>query len=138
MADFYQEMAQMADELLAPTSQDGLGQGRIELIRKLPDIRNQAEPWSPISVPPQREVLRAVSIADKSGELIEEGSIVYGKVTIKSAVPKMTDWHLGSGGARLYISVDNGPERPVKEFKTIPDAGTPVVVFFTIYLPTRQ
>lgn len=47
MADFYSEMAQMARDLLAPTSQNGLGQGQITLTRTTPGAPNPATPWEP-------------------------------------------------------------------------------------------
>ena len=44
MADFYDEMAMVAMELLAPTSQDGLGQGTIVLVRYGP-ADDPTNPW---------------------------------------------------------------------------------------------
>lgn len=52
--DFYEEMADVARELLAPTSEDGLGQGTIELIRYLP-ASEPANAWDP-PAPPEREI----------------------------------------------------------------------------------
>lgn len=50
MADFYEEMAGVALELLAPTSAGGLGQGKIELVRTTagpPPVNS----WDPPSAP---------------------------------------------------------------------------------------
>jgi len=52
--DFYEEMRDVARELLAPTSKGGLGQGSIELIRYI-EGSEQVDPWSP-PAPPEREI----------------------------------------------------------------------------------
>jgi hypothetical protein len=49
MADFYSEMADMARELLAPTSRGGLGQGTIILSRETPAKVDTAAPWEPVT-----------------------------------------------------------------------------------------
>jgi hypothetical protein len=52
--EFYTEMAQAARELLAPTSEGGLGQGDIALVRYTP-APPTANPWEP-PAPPEREI----------------------------------------------------------------------------------
>src|SRR5690554_6140448 len=61
MADFYSEMRQMAEELLAPTSQGGLGQGSIVLSRQ--SSTPGANPWDPpvTTTEPLRGAVRGVS-----------------------------------------------------------------------------
>lgn len=58
MADFYEEMGQMVNELLAPTSQDGLGQGTVILTRVTPGVPGP-NPWDPVTPNTQTETLRA-------------------------------------------------------------------------------
>ena len=48
MADFYTDMRAMAQELLAPTGEGGLGQGTIELVREVPGAPGP-NPWDPPS-----------------------------------------------------------------------------------------
>lgn len=50
MADFYDEMRGVSIELLAPTSQGGLGQGKIELVRTTPGAP-PVNSWDPPSAP---------------------------------------------------------------------------------------
>lgn len=61
MADFYEEMRGVAIELLSPTSQDGLGQGNVQLVRYTAGTP-PAEPWLPPN-PPTRTatVLKAAA-----------------------------------------------------------------------------
>ncbi|ALJ12635.1 hypothetical protein [Sphingopyxis macrogoltabida] len=46
MGEFYADMRAMATELLAPTSEGGLGQGSIALVRETPGAPG-ANPWDP-------------------------------------------------------------------------------------------
>ncbi len=54
MLDFYDEMADVTRELLSPTSEGGLGQGTIELIRYI-GAAEPANPWDP-PAPQEREI----------------------------------------------------------------------------------
>lgn len=54
MLDFYDEMADVTRELLAPTSEGGLGQGSIELIRYI-GTAEPTNPWDP-PAPQEREI----------------------------------------------------------------------------------
>lgn len=50
MTDFYSEMADVAREMLAPTTEGGLGQGAIQLVRLIPgDAPTNA--WDPPAEP---------------------------------------------------------------------------------------
>lgn len=59
MSDFYTSMGQVAAELLAPTSQGGLGQGNVVLSRTIPGTPNPDAPWEPVEDTYQTETLRA-------------------------------------------------------------------------------
>lgn len=57
MGEFYSEMAGVTRELLAPTSEGGLGQGSIVLVRFIP-AAEPSNPWDPPAEPtPVRTVL---------------------------------------------------------------------------------
>lgn len=56
MADFYEQMRAVAAELLAPTSQGGLGQGVIVLARDTPGPEPE-NPWDPVEPAVQTETL---------------------------------------------------------------------------------
>ena len=60
MADFYSDMAKMASDLLAPTSQNGLGQGTIILSRIVPGPPPD-NPWEPPTTVEQSEPLRGAA-----------------------------------------------------------------------------
>lgn len=59
MSDFYAEMGQMATELLAPTSQGGLGQGTIVLSRQ--SSEPGANPWDPPVTTSTTETLKGAA-----------------------------------------------------------------------------
>lgn len=61
MADFYEQMAGVANELLAPTARGGLGQGVVKLVRYTPGAP-PANPWDAPTQPSRTEtVLRAAA-----------------------------------------------------------------------------
>lgn len=79
MSDFYAEMGQMATELLAPTSEGGLGQGTIVLSRQ--SSVPGANPWDPPTVTAKTETLKG-AVRGVSKELI--GVEVGGTVIVAS------------------------------------------------------
>ena len=74
---FYEDMANVTRELLAPTSQNGLGQGNVVLSRKIPGTPDEDQPWLPAEDTFERETLRA-AVRGVSKELVgtEAGSTV--------------------------------------------------------------
>lgn len=77
MADFYQQMAAVSAELLAPTSQGGLGQGEIKLTRITQGTPDPDKPWVPVSPTKQTETLKgAVKGVDSKLVGTEAGSAV--------------------------------------------------------------
>ena len=143
MADFYDEMAEMASEMLSPTSEGGLGQGTVVLIRRAPGPRNDLEPWNPPSPTEHRETLKAaVSIIQSrfssSAGYMGETTILEGDLQAVAAVPKAIDWIPGgSDNATFYLQLDGGNEIPIIQVSTIPEAGTPVAVIFIARGPKR-
>ena len=69
MSDFYSQMGRVASELLAPTSQNGLGQGDVVLSRKIPGTPDLSQPWLPVEDTYERETLRA-AVRGVSKELV--------------------------------------------------------------------
>lgn len=143
MADFYDEMAQMADELLSPTSQGGLGHGTVELIRRTA-TKDPLEPWQKPVVTEQRELLKAaVSIVQSrfssSAGYMGETMILEGDLRVVSAVPKEIDWIPGgTDSVSMFVQLDGGLEIPVVQVSTIPEAGIPVAIVFIARGPKRK
>lgn len=78
--DFYTQMAGVAAELLAPTSQGGLGQGQVVLSRKIPGTPDPDNPWNTVEPGSQRETLRA-AVSGVSKELVGTspgGTVIIG------------------------------------------------------------
>lgn len=84
MADIYDEMAEMAAELLAPTSQDGLGQGVI-VLSKPGSTTPPANPWEPpIVVEPETHTLKATA-KGVSKEFVNGTTILATDIEITAA-----------------------------------------------------
>lgn len=127
MADFYDEMALVAIEMLSPTSQGGLGQGRIELIRTTPGTPG-ANPWDPVEPVTETELLKgAVRGVDKRlvGTNVGDAVILASDRQAICATPKM-DYTAGD-----TLSVDGKPVHIIS-VENIPAAGTRVAVKFLI------
>lgn len=128
MADFYAEMAAMAGDLLAPTSQGGLGQGEVKLIRVTPGMPDPIKPWEPVKPTTQTETLRG-AVRGVSQRLI--GTEVGGAVILASdrqaicTVPTM-QYQAGD-----VLSVDGVPVH-ILSFERIPAAGVASAVKFII------
>jgi len=126
MADFYSEMRQMAEELLAPTSQGGLGQGSIVLSRQ--SSTPGANPWDPPVTTTTTEPLRG-AVRGVSKELI--GVEMGGTVVLASdrqaicAVPAMGY----TAGDTLVV---DGVPVHIVAVQNIPAAGITSAVRFII------
>ena len=127
MADFYEQMRQMASELLAPTSQGGLGQGTVTLTRSTPGTPG-ANPWDPVTPTSQTETLKA-AVSGVSSRLV---GVAAGETVILAsdrecicAVPAMA-YIAGD-----VLTVDGKPVHIVAVRK-YPDAGTTSAVKFII------
>lgn len=128
MADFYQELAKMARDLLAPTSQGGLGQGVIKLISKTPGVIDPSKPWEPVQPVITEQVLRG-AVRGVGKELI--GVEVGGTVILASdrvAICEVPSQPYTGGDV---LSVDGVPVHVIAVEK-IPAAGITSAVKFTI------
>lgn len=128
MADFYSEMADMARDLLKPTSAGGLGQGHLTISREGPSTPGP-NPWDPV-VPGERIVEKldgAVRGIDKSMIGTEVGGVVLMASDLQAicAVPVLT-WQPGD-----TFAVDGKPVHVIA-MENIPAAGTPSAVRFII------
>lgn len=127
MSDFYSEMAQMASDLLAPTSEGGLGQGHITLTRTTPGTPGP-NPWDPVTPVTQTVTIRG-AVRGISKELV--GTEVGGTVLLASdrvaicEVPSI-DYTAGD-----VLAVDGVPVHVIAVEK-IPAAGVTSAVRFTI------
>lgn len=128
MADFYEDMAGVTAELLAPTSQGGLGQGNVVLSRTIPGTPDPEAPWEPTEDTTQTETLRA-AVKGVGKELV--GAEIGGTVIIASdreaicAVPEM------GYTAGDTLVVDGNPVHIVA-VENIPAAGITSAVRFII------
>lgn len=126
MADFYGDMAKMAGELLSPTSQGGLGQGQITLIKST--VTQPSNPWEQPTTSSVSEVLKAAARGvDKELVGVEVGGIVIAATDIQivAAVP----FNMYEAGDSLAI--DGNPVQIISYTK-IPAAGTTSAIKFIV------
>lgn len=128
MADFYTEMAQMARDLLAPTSLGGLGQGTITLTRMVPGTPNPETPWIPVEPVPETVTVRG-AVRGVSKELI--GTEVGSAVIVASDRQAITEVPTIAYTAGDTLSVDGKPVM-VLSVQNIPAAGVVSAVKFII------
>lgn len=128
MSDFYSELADMARELLAPTSQNGLGQGTIMLTHVTPGTPDPAEPWKPVQPQTTTQTLRG-AVRGVSKELI--GTEAGGTIILASDRQAITEVPtLGYEPGDLF-GVD-GQEVFVIRVDNIPAAGVTSAVRWVI------
>lgn len=128
MADFYESMRGVANELLAPTSQNGLGQGVITLTRTTPGEPDEDEPWLPVEPDKQTEVLDgAVKGVDSRIVGTEVGSAVI-LPSDRESICTVPDMGYQAGDV---LKVD-GKTVTVISAENIPAAGVVCAVKFII------
>ena len=128
MSDFYDDLAAMTRELLAPTSQNGLGQGVLELIRITPGVPDSDKPWLPVQPTEQTELLKGAA-KGVSSQLIgtEAGSaVILASDRVVICAPPVMQYQAGD-----VLSVD-GVRVTVLSVERIPAAGTPSAVKFLV------
>ncbi|MGN6146897.1 MAG: hypothetical protein ACTHOP_25285 [Mesorhizobium sp.] len=116
MAGFYNDMADMVQELLAPEDEDGLGQGTVSLKRVT--ATPGAEEWDPPTETTETWPLKAA--VKRVDQRYENGVLIVATVDIvtfavPSTVPVITD-----------VLVIDGRERAITSLKPTPAAGTVV------------
>lgn len=126
MSDFYESMRQMASELLAPTSQGGLGQGSIVLSRQT--STPGANPWDPPVTTPMTETLKG-AVSGVSKELIGVelgGTVILASDRQAICAPPQMGYTAGD-----TLIVDGVPVHIVA-VENIPAAGVTSAVRFII------
>jgi hypothetical protein len=116
---FYDEMQEMATELLAPEASGGLGQGSVTLKRITPGTPNADQPWLPVAPTTESWALGA-SVRRQhyryvSGTLVAETGDIVVFSTPSGVTPMLSD--------QLII---DGSAREMSELTPIPGAGTVV------------
>lgn len=130
MADFYSDMRAFANEILAPTSQGGLGQGVIKLVRYTPAAPDPNEPWKPPSNPTRTETLLKGAARGVSKELI--GAETAPGVQIKATDLTLIVAPWGSTyDAADVIEIDGKPVT-VLRYDNIPAAGIVAAIRFIV------
>lgn len=129
MSDFYTEMAQVAREMLAPTSEGGLGQGKIELVRYT-EGADPTNPWDP-PAPPTRTVTTLDGAASGvSKELIGAPVETGGQIVATDKQVIVAPW----GGAYEpgdVLELDGAPVTILK-ISNIPAVGTVCAIKFVV------
>ena len=128
MADFYESMAQMASELLAPTSQGGLGQGVIILARSTPGTPNPNAPWEPVTPTVTTETLKGAARGVDSRLVGTEvgGAVILATDKQIICAPPVMQYQAGD-----TLSIDGVPVHVIAVEK-IPAAGVTSAVKFIV------
>ena len=129
MLDFYQDMAQMAREVLAPTSEGGLGQGEIELVRYVPGPP-PANPWDPPSQPERDVTVLDGAARGVSKELIGAPVENGGQIIATDLQVIVAPWG-GEYGPTDTLEIDGAPVT-VLRVENIPAAGTVCAIRFLV------
>lgn len=125
---FYDDLADMASELLSPTASGGLGQGVIQLIRVTQGVVDPDKPWLPVQPTEQTETLKG-AVKGVSSKLVgtEVGSAVI-LASDREAICAAPTMQYQAGD---ILSVD-GVRVNILSVQRIPEAGTTVAVKFII------
>lgn len=129
MPDFYAEMAGVTRELLSPTSEGGLGQGDIAIVRYVPGP-SPANAWDPPSEP-ERDITVLDGAARGVGkELVGTPIENGGKIVATDLSVIVAPWG-GSYEPADVLEVDGLPVT-VLRVENIPAAGTVCAVRFVV------
>lgn len=126
MADFYSQMAEMTRDLLAPTSQGGLGQGEIKLSRT-----TTIPPVNPWDVPETKQVTINIKGAVRGIDTKLVGVEMGGTVLLASDRVAITEVPSIDYRAGDTLTVDGKPV-VVIDVEKIPAAGVASAVKFYI------
>lgn len=125
---FYDDMAKMAEDLLKPDSQGGLGQGEIVLTHIEQGAPNPETPWIPVEPIKLQAVLNGVArgVSERLvGTEVNGVILVATDLVVTCAVPSMEY----SAGDVLTI---DGKQVDVISYDKIPAAGTTTAVRFIV------
>lgn len=128
MADFYADMQQFARDILSPTSEGGLGQGRIQLTRTAPGAPDPAAPWEPVQPVTQTIAIKG-AVRGIDTRLV--GSELGGTVLLSSDRVAITEVPSITYEAGDTLSVDGRPVHVIA-VENIPASGVTAAVKWTI------
>lgn len=129
MGDFYADMRQVAIDLLAPTAEGGLGQGKIELVRQVPGSPGP-NPWDP-PFPPSRVVTPLDGAArGVKKELVGLPVETGGQIVATDLQVIVAPWG-GSYAPADVLEIDGDPVTVLK-VENIPAAGTVCAIRFLV------
>jgi len=129
MGEFYADMRQTAIDLLAPTSEGGLGQGSIALVRYTPGTPGP-HPWSPPPVPTRVVTPLDGAASGVAKELIGAPVETGGQIVATDKQVIVAPW----GGAYEpgdVLELDRVPVTVLK-INNIPAVGTVCAVKFVV------
>ncbi|SNT19634.1 hypothetical protein [Sphingopyxis indica] len=129
MSEFYADMRQMATELLAPTSEGGLGQGSIEIVREVPGAPG-ANPWDPPAPSTYARIPLDGAARGVAKELIGAPVETGGQIVATDLMVIVSVW----GGAYEpgdVLEIDGAPVTVLK-VDNIPAAGPPCAIRFVV------
>ncbi len=84
---FYDDMAQVTRDLLAPDTAGGLGQGAITLVRTTPGTPDPSQPWVPVTPTTTTEDVNQIS--NTKAEYISAGTIVQTDLAYVIEAPRV-------------------------------------------------
>lgn len=93
---FYDDMADVANELLGPETGGGFGQGTITLTRVTPGTPNASTPWVPVADSTVKYTLKATAKA--VSKRFVDGAMIFA-----------TDDEIVSGATMIKTDVDGSP-----------------------------
>lgn len=126
MSDFYSDMASVTADLLAPTSEGGLGQGEIKLVRYTAGA-DPAEPWMPPTEPTRTELTLAGAAKGVSEKFI--GTQAGGETIVASDLEVIVAPFAGGYDPGDVLEID-GAAVTVLSVQNIPATGTAAAVRF--------
>jgi hypothetical protein len=129
MVDTYTRLRATAQRLLAPTSEGGLGQGTIELVRYLSDAE-PANPWDP-PAPPSRDITVLDGVARGVGKELVGASVENGGQIAATDLQVIVAPWIGSYELGDVLEIDGSPVTVLKA-ENVPAAGTVCVVRFVV------
>lgn len=128
MADFYTEMAGVATNLLSPTSQGGLGQGKIELVRYADNP--SANPWDAPLPPTRTATLLKGAARGVSKEMIGAPVQNGGQIVATDLVVIVAPWG-GQYAPADVLEIDSKPVT-ILSVSNIPAAGIVSAIRFIV------
>lgn len=129
MSDFYDEMADVVREMLAPTSGGGLGQGSIALVRYVPGPP-PINSWDPPSAPTRQVTTLNGAARGVAKELIGAPVETGGQIVATDKQVIVAPWG-GSYDPGDVLELDGAPVTVLK-IDNIPAVGTVCAIRFVV------